>query len=307
MHDYFYGREAEQFTFYRVPTVLFTDDQYRGLSPEAKILYGILLKRMELSARNSWLDEKGRVYIIFTLKEIMNKMNCADNKATRMMDELENGYGLIERKRQGLGKPNLIYVKNFINSDKDTSESRFLIRENNDSGALKTANHESLKARAIDREDRYTDERNTDPIYPKMDGKGSRAVMERYFKEAVEYDALLVDFPGEKETIDGIIELLVDACTLNRETIRIAGDDRPREVVRSRLMKINGSCVRYVLSCLRENCSDVKNIKQYLLSALYNAPTTIGPYYQSKVNHSFGAVSASFGKTEERRAERNDR
>ena len=74
MHDYFYGREAEQFSFYRVPTALFTDTQYKDLSPEAKILYGILLKRMDLSAKNGWLDEMGRVYIIFRLEEIMEKL-----------------------------------------------------------------------------------------------------------------------------------------------------------------------------------------------------------------------------------------
>lgn len=116
MHDYFYGREAEQFSFYRVPTVLFTDEQYKDISSEAKVLYGILLKRMDLSAKNGWLDEQGRVYIIFRLEEIMERLGCADKKATRLMDELEEKADLIERFRQGQGKPNLIYVKNFIMS-----------------------------------------------------------------------------------------------------------------------------------------------------------------------------------------------
>ena len=136
MHDYFYGREAEQFSFYRVPTALFTDTQYKDISPEAKILYGILLKRMDLSAKNGWLDEMGRVYIIFRLEEIMEKLNCADNKATKLMDELEAKAGLIERRSQGQGKPNIIYVKNFIDSvenSPESSESRFWIREINES------------------------------------------------------------------------------------------------------------------------------------------------------------------------------
>ena len=292
MHDYFYGREADQFTFYRVPTVLFTDDQYKDISSEAKVLYGILLKRMELSARSGWLDEKGRVYIIFRLEEIMEKLNCADNKATKLMDELEAKAGLIERKRQGQGKPNIIYVKNFIdsvdNAPSESSESRFLIRENHDAGIVKTTSLESSKSRPSNIEISNTEESDTDPIYPGSGGIGYRKTMERYFRNAIEYDGLLIDYPNEKETIDGILELLTDACTSNRAVIRIAGDDRPRDVVHSRLMKLNSFSIRYVLSCLRQNESDVKNIKQYLLAALYNAPTTIGPYYQAKVNHDLG-------------------
>ena len=114
-----------------------------------------------------------------------------------------------------------------------------------------------------------------------------RGITERYFISVLEYDALLPDYPSDTETIDGIIDLLTDACTTNRLTLRIAGDDRPREVVKGRLMKLNAFSIRYVLSCLKENDTDVKNIKQYLLAALYNAPTTISPYYQAKVNHGF--------------------
>ena len=85
MHDYFYGVQSEQFSFIRIPTLLFTDDQYKYVSAEAKGLYGILLARMDLSAKNGWIDDHGRVYIICTLSEIMEKLNCADNKATKLM------------------------------------------------------------------------------------------------------------------------------------------------------------------------------------------------------------------------------
>ena len=111
--DYFYGSQAEQFSFYRIPKVLFTDPQFEPLSTDAKVLYGILLDRMSLSLKNQWLDAQNKVYIIFTVEEIMDALNCANQKATRLMVELEKQAGLIERKRQGLGRPNLIYVKNF--------------------------------------------------------------------------------------------------------------------------------------------------------------------------------------------------
>ena len=112
-YEYFYGAQAEQFSFYRIPKALFTEPHFRELSTDAKVLYGILLDRMSLSLKNQWLDAQNKVYIIFTVEEIMDALNCANQKATRLMVELEKQAGLIERKRQGLGRPNLIYVKNF--------------------------------------------------------------------------------------------------------------------------------------------------------------------------------------------------
>ena len=172
MHDYFYGVQSEQFSFIRIPTLLFTDDQYKYVSADAKVLYGILLARMDLSAKNGWIDDQGRVYIICTLSEIMEKLNCADNKATKLMNELEDKCGLIERKRQGLGKPNLIYVKNFLPVDNPV-ESRFKTRENHDSGVAEITIQDSSKSRPSNKEDKYIDLRYTEnPIYPGWDADG---------------------------------------------------------------------------------------------------------------------------------------
>ena len=112
--DYFYGQQSDLFTFYRVPKVLFTNERFWNISADAKMLYGILLDRMSLSAKNGWIDKNGRVYIIFTIDEAKMALNCAEQKAIKLLSELEKKAGLIERKRQGLGKPNLIYVKNFM-------------------------------------------------------------------------------------------------------------------------------------------------------------------------------------------------
>ena len=101
--DYFYGDQAEQFSFYRIPKVLFTDERFRNISAEAKVLYGILLDRMSLSRKNGWLDDDDRVYIIFTLDEVMSSIGCAVQKAAKLLSELDEKSGLIERKRQGLG------------------------------------------------------------------------------------------------------------------------------------------------------------------------------------------------------------
>lgn len=115
-YKYLKNEQSEQFTFLRVPKKLLTGENFKELSLEAVVLYSLLLERVELSKKNNWIDEQGRVYIIFTLTEIMSLFRCSEPKAVKLLDELDTkrGIGLIERKRQGLGKPNLIYVKNFI-------------------------------------------------------------------------------------------------------------------------------------------------------------------------------------------------
>lgn len=165
MHDYFYGVQAEQFTFYRIPKVLFTDERYKNISVDAKTLYGILLDRMNLSAKNGWLDEKGRVYIIFTIEEIMKALGCADNKATKLLNELENKCGLIERKRQGLTKPNLIYVKNFISGP---SEQRILNRENHDSEGPEITIQGPAKPRCSNTDSNHTENNDNHEGYSRL-------------------------------------------------------------------------------------------------------------------------------------------
>ena len=122
--DYFYGSQAEQFSFFRLPKILIRDERFKKISSDAKILYGIMLDRMSLSRENKWMDQNNRVYIIFTLKEVMKEFECCQRKAGSLMAELDSksGIGLIERKRQGLGRPDLIYLKNFITVQEDISQ-----------------------------------------------------------------------------------------------------------------------------------------------------------------------------------------
>ena len=287
MFDYFYGAQAEQFSFYRVPKVLFTREQFKQLSAEAKILYGIMLDKLDLSVKNKWGDEKGRVYIIYTIEQIMEDMNCADQKATKLLDELEKKCGLIERKRQGLGKPNLIFVKNFITGVEGSMMARIQNRENNDSGAVNITTADYPKSRGINTNHNNTENSDINPIQSGFDEDGisERNEYEHYFRESLSIDVLLRENLGEEETILGILDLLVDVCCSKRSVIRIAGDDKPLAVVKSRFMKLNAEHIRYVLKCLSENTTRVRNIRQYLLTALYNAPATIRPFYQAWVNN----------------------
>lgn len=100
--DYFYGQSGELFSYFRIPKALFQDSRFRQLSTDARTLYGILLDRMSLSVKNGWMDKQGRVYIIYTVREVQESLCCAEHKAIKLFRELEQ-IDLIERKRRGLG------------------------------------------------------------------------------------------------------------------------------------------------------------------------------------------------------------
>ena len=293
MFDYFYGGQAGLFSFYRIPKALFTDARIRGISAEAKILYGLLLDRMGLSVKNGWTDDTGRVYIIFTTEEIMEALYCADNKATKLMKELES-CGLIERKRRGLGKPSLIYVKNFIS---ESSEPRIQSRGNHDSGTVKNATLESLKSRGIKNNQNNTDLSETDPFFSgeiagtEYEGKDDRTLYQEYFSRQINFEALIAGHPDDEDMLREMFELLVDTVCSKRRFIRIAGDDKPAEVVKAQLMKLNSDHLRFVLMCLKENTTQVRNIRQYLLATLYNAPLTMSNYYTARVQHDLNSCS----------------
>ena len=228
------------------------------------------------------------MYIIFPVQEVMDALGCADNKATKLFRELENA-GLVERKRRGLGKPNLIYVKNF-------ADPRCRNRDKNDSGDADSEVQDAAKQRRNKTEWNNTEMSETDPFLSEEgDGADERTRLEDYFSQSLEVDLLLRLCPDDEDTIYQIVELLVDTCSTKRKMLRIAGDDKPAEVVRSRLKKLNADHIRFVLGCLAENTAPVRNMKQYLLAMLYNAPTTMNLYYQNKTNHDFARGSPKAG------------
>lgn len=286
--NYFYGQQADMFTFYRVPKVLFTDECFWNVSTDAKLLYGIFLDRMNLSARNGWIDGEGRVYIIFTIEEIKNQLGCAEKKSVKLLDELEKKCGLIERKRQGLGKPNLIYVKNFI---EDPVKRQILNCQKYNSEMVESTTQELSKAQGNNTDIKDTENSDTDPFYPsgisekEVDGDAEYQSYFQYFYEALEMEYLFREYPYDRGLLENILELIVETVCSKRNVIRIASDDKPVGIVRSRLMKLNTEHIRFILTCFKENTTKVRNIKQYLLAAIYNAPTTMEGYYDALVRH----------------------
>ena len=229
--DYFYGQSGELFSYFRIPKALFQDSRFRQLSTDARTLYGILLDRMSLSAKNGWLDEQGRVYIIYTVREVQESLCCAEHKAVKLFRELED-IDLIERKRRGLGRPSLIYVKDFSSG---LPKAQVQNCPNSNSGAAESAILEQPKPQANKTDKNKTEWNDPDPIY----SGGIREQLEDYFCQSLEVELLLRLCPDDEDTIYQIVDLLVDTCSTKRKLLRVAGDDKPAEVVRSRFMKLN--------------------------------------------------------------------
>lgn len=321
--EYFYGNEAEQFSFYRIPKILFKDKMFKDISTDAKVLYGLMLDRMGLSIKNKWFDDENRVYIVYTISDIMEDMNCADQKAGRLLTELDSvkGIGLIERKRQGLGKPNIIYVKNFCFT------SQIQNRENHDSEKVKITNQEKLDSRfkksdnQTSREvistnqemrkslsnnnkinntkDNYTDYNDTILSYPieedDMDLSApeepsdairwirERMTYEQIIKDNINYDIIVEEYGAN--WLDEIVALMVDVVCSKEPFIRINKQEYPQEVVKSRFLKINSTHIEYIHFSLKENTSNVRNIRAFLITTIYRASETTDNWFSAKVKY----------------------
>ena len=300
--DYYRGMEAEQYSFYRVPKILFTAECFKELSCEAKVLYGLLLDRMSLSMKNHWLDEEERVYIIFTIEEIAELLNCGTQKAVKLLKELdsEKGIGLIEKKRLGLGRPNVIYVKNFLvqkNDEENSDTSDLQNCENHNSGVVKTTIQECPKSQSNNTDINKTENNETESssilsnlICPEkektIDEIEQRNTYREIIRENISYECFQNDTPHAREEVDELVELMVEVMVMpDQGKIRIAGEDKLVSLVKSQFMKLTHAHIEYVCLCLNKNTTKVGNIKSYLLTALYNSVLTINHYYQAEVNH----------------------
>ena len=424
--NYYYGTQADQFSFIKIPKVMITDPMFSKLSLPAKVLYGILLDRMSLSMKNRWFDSKNRVYIIYQIADIQEDMGISKNKAIDLLRSLEE-FGLIEKKRRGLGMPSLLYVKSFLvekdcsaldgeqstvtdngttgghNSttsgrtkkqsfsggksentrsvenqtleseiltveievfDKESKECEVLKTNNkekkninhactcpknfegealrsSETGALRNPKLETSRSsetgvlrnpkletsrspetetlRSIESQTlrspksetsrsfetgfliNKTNNSNTDssesyPIqsnHTEQDEIGCENFNKEYqhYKavvcENIDYNTLLVNHTYDRKLIEGIVDLILEMVMCQNEKIVVASNIFPREVVKSRFLKLDYTHIEYVLHGIHANTTKVKNIKKYLLAALFNAPSTIDGYYRAEVNHDF--------------------
>ena len=276
MFNYFSGDQSLQFAFYRIPKLLFTDKRFFGLSTDAKLLYGLLLDRMSLSIKNEWADADGRVYIIFTLAEIQKSLGCVEKSAVKYMKELEK-IGLIEKKRQGQGKPTLIYVKNFV------SQETLQVKTGKVSCSPTVKNTSQGQYNFQSNYTEISDTSNDTDLILSEDQERMR--YEEYLKEQLEVVVLKQDYPYDIKLIDNLVDIILDVLCSKSKSLWISKEEKPISMVKSRFMKLTSEHIRYILDCMDENTEKISNPKQYLLAALYNAPVTMESFYRAAVRH----------------------
>lgn len=320
--SYFYGQESEQFTFLRIPKVIFTQEPFIALSWEARIIYSLMLERMGLSQKNGWFDDENRVFIIFTLEEVQRVLNCGRDKGMKVLAELdtEKGIGLIERVKQGFSEPNHIYVKNFVL--KESTENK---EENSEPDTLEIGGRKNRPMEVVPRSEKSTyrgrinqptevdisEPNNINKNYNEieysnhilsaetvdnflhlserlkkpMDKTEEYILYEQIIKENIDYDILRERNPYQMGIIDEIVDLIMDIVSIERKTVRINTTDYPYNVVKSTFLKLNFEHIEYVLGSLNSTTSKIGNIRNYLLTMLYNAPNTYHNKIAAEVQH----------------------
>lgn len=361
--EYYYGKEAEQFTFYRLPKALITDNRFKYISNNAKLLYGLMLDRMSLSRKRGWLDAENRVYIKYSIQTIADDINVAKNTGVALLKELQD-VGLIDLVQQN-GKANVIYVKNFISgAEEEVQESdqsrihtgaenepaqilnqsrictgaenepvrnfnQFKNSTGTDSemvlGEKSTISDLCVPYEASQKLDqcKFSDDtgtefetvpsqylhpnnittntkmNNTNPIHlsvlpsagKKIDAMDEVEAYMELIKENIDYDIMMSRMQWrDRDMYDELYNIICDVVCVPRTTVRIGGEDYPYQLVKSKFLKLNASHLEYVIGCMQNNTTKVNNIKNYLITALYNAPNTIDYYYTAEVNHDMYGV-----------------
>ena len=292
---YFYGRrQADLFSFIRIPQLLLTEERFDNLSCEAMVLYGLLLNRMCLSAENGWFDDEGRVFVYWKVDDAAKKIKCHPKKAGKVFKELEE-FELIERKRQGLTKPNLIYVLDF---SEEVSDGHFQKCQNDISGNVEETSQEVSNEHTNNTKNNKNDFSDTESSHVLSKDEGcddegrdrtrldsdNYSAIRSYIAQQINLDALRTDY-SDNPIVDELYELIVDVVSSTRKEIVICGETKPMSIVRSQFMKLNFFNLCFVLNRLEENKPDIRNIKQYLLASLYNSLMTTESYYKTLCNN----------------------
>lgn len=306
--DYCYSwQKLELFSFYQFPKFLIKDNKLKHLSNSAKILYSLMLDRTSLSIKNGWVDDKNRIFIIYTVENAMVDLGCSKSTCLKIIKELdvENGVGLIERKRTSQGKPNIFYVKCFFpekgegenfnpnECKKYTSTGTKVIPiwcEKCTPTGIENIPLQVQKIHSNNTNINNTKISNTnliESIYSQEQGKiDSIEEMLKNVKKNLDIkQRMLYDKLENKEIYEALYNIICNTIKSTKKTIRIASSEVPTELVREKFLKLTSSHLEYVIYCMQNTTTEIKNIKAYMLTALYNAPDTMPLYYQQKVRH----------------------
>lgn len=357
--EYYYGEEAEQFNFLMLPKFLLKEPRFAQLSDTSKILYSMMLERMGMSRKNGWFDEEGRPFIYYSIDCAKQETGRSKPTVIKALKEIEE-IGLIERKKQGQGKPTIVYVKKYVSKKMPPNPDRKPEVKNLDfkKSTPLTSRSKEFEPQEVKRfdfkrsseftsrgqgselqevkgfapnnteysytensytEPNYTEVSNTCPVlsapvvdnsydhdddeqldridYSKpikvtmQDRRTDRELYIEMLKDQVKYDRIVEEdkYHEKINIVDGIINIIADIATTESPDgyERINGRQYPHDVVVNRLTKMDYETIMHVLGRFEENTSEIKNMRSYLLTALYNARDEMDIQYQNFFNHSY--------------------
>lgn len=322
--DYYYGSQADQFSFIRIPRILLTEEMFSTLTLQSKMLYSILLDRMSISMKNGWFDEENRAYIIYQISEIQADLGFSKKKAMDYLAELEK-FGLVEKKKRGFGLPSIIYVKSFLlrndvargvkTSTSDEKNIEFRSVENGTSevlelhsGSAEIGTSEVPKSIPLEVTKSIPLRSNKNISNTDLSNNNSNHILSaeesdedeirklkaysEIISENLELKYLKQNHRFDEELVDGIFDLILEVIMSKSPTTVIASNEYPTELVKSKFLKLNSSHIEYAIDCFNQNSTKVRNIKKYLLAILFNAPSTISGYYTAEVHHDMPYLAA---------------
>lgn len=319
--DYFYGTEIVQFSFYKIPRALVKNEEFKNLSSNTKQLYGLMLDRTALSQANGWLDGENKAFICYKYEDIMSDLNCARGTCAKSIKALEK-VGLIEIKRQGQGKPNIIYVKRIVTEEKidkeqenekkedigniasevqkldftttgGTVSEELVIKVDTQKSNMQTSRsteNEPPEVQNLDAsytKNNYNNHNYTNPIYPSiLPTTEESSKLQQVIRQNIDYDAWMARASyTDRGTLECLYQIICDVVCIPRPTIRIGQTTYPYQVVREKFLQIRNDHIEYVLECLKKTTTEIRDIWSYLLQVLYRSTITIDGYYQQAVRY----------------------
>ena len=315
-YDYYSGDQTEHFRFLPVPKILYENPEYEDLDLTAVVLYSMLHEQVALSKKNGWIDESGKVYVIKTLESMHKSLKCSTDKARTALNRLIE-YGLIEKKRRGQGKPDLIYVKDYASkkqekaTSKNTDDCGKHFSETGNSDVLKSENPVSgsgnLRSLEVGNSDpnntllnnTYLSETNhnliqvtgsiTEAAEPVDNSGWDEDEIEELIgeiKENICYYDYAPRYKAEyNNRYEEMFQVIVEMVVGKRKSLVIGGTEYPQCIIKKRFLSLNSNHVEYAMWKIKENLGEIRNMKKYMIATLFNAPTTIDNFYTQLVNH----------------------
>jgi len=267
--------------FYQMPKFLFENEEFTSLSNDAKVLYMLLKDRHELSLSNGWVNENNEVYLIYTRIDMQEIMHISKNTITKIVNELKK-YELIDEVRQGMNKPNLIYllavsIENSWSPKKwESGVTNNGSQESQILGCNKTyINNTNYNNLSINQACPIDEISLTEDLMDEIDYK-------EIISENIDYENLKITCPIE--IVDGIFDLIIDTLHSTKKSLIVNKENIPIDRIKNRLLKLNSKHINYVINCL-ENINDpIGNLDSYILTCLFNASKTIGLFYTNQAN-----------------------